>query len=106
LTDINHFGLRAQALLHQSDGENEDPCKCNTSPDWRAFDDHADVSRRLAKVHYRHAAVLLGLRARSAVAGTIALGRRIGGSQRSARLLHFVILLARQKLVKPSNRVT
>src|SRR5215468_8773742 len=23
LTDINHFGLRAQALLHQSDGKNE-----------------------------------------------------------------------------------
>jgi hypothetical protein len=27
LTDINHFGLRAQALLHQSDGENKGPCK-------------------------------------------------------------------------------
>jgi hypothetical protein len=63
LTDINHFGLGAQALLHQSDGERaEDPCKCNASPAGACLI-MPHLSRRLAKVHRRHVAAVQASRA-------------------------------------------
>src|SRR5262249_50118948 len=57
------FRLRAQALLHQSDGENRGPCKWSRRRAGERSIDHVDVSRRLAKVHHRHAAPVLGPRA-------------------------------------------
>ena len=59
LTDIDHFGLNARALLTKAMNQTSDPCKYNTSPAGGCSTDYADVSRRCGKVYREHATVAL-----------------------------------------------
>src|SRR5262249_51191085 len=59
LTDIDHFGLSARALLTKAINQTCDPCECNTSPAGACSTDYVDVSRRCGKVHREHTTAAL-----------------------------------------------